>query len=101
MQKIKKNLFGNKNKTPIAKIGDTVLCVDDRAYDVNFKRSLNKPQSGHLKKYNIAAQVSLDEYMSCGLGVCLGCVVHTEKGQVCVCKSGPVFDTADIIWKDI
>ena len=22
-------------------------------YDVNFKKSLNKPQSGHLKKYNI------------------------------------------------
>jgi len=31
-------------------------------YDVNFKKSLNKPQSGHLKKYNIAALKYLKEY---------------------------------------
>jgi len=31
-------------------------------YDVNFKKSLNKPQSGHLKKNNIAALKYLKEY---------------------------------------
>ncbi|MFH1577666.1 MAG: dihydroorotate dehydrogenase electron transfer subunit [Candidatus Omnitrophota bacterium] len=50
------------------------------------------------KKYNIKAQVSLDEYMACGLGVCLGCMVNTKTGYQAVCKNGPVFDSAKIIW---
>ena len=51
------------------------------------------------KQYNIAAQVSLDEYMACGLGVCLGCMIKTKTGYQAVCKEGPVFNPAEIIWK--
>ena len=50
------------------------------------------------KKYNIPAQISLDEYMACGLGVCLGCMVRTRRGYKSVCKEGPVFDSTEIIW---
>ncbi|MFA5275642.1 MAG: dihydroorotate dehydrogenase electron transfer subunit [Candidatus Omnitrophota bacterium] len=50
------------------------------------------------KKYNIPAQVSLEEHMACGIGACLGCVVNTKKGMQRVCKEGPVFDAKDIIW---
>ena len=50
------------------------------------------------KKYNIPAQISLDEYMACGLGVCLGCMVKTSRGYKSVCKEGPVFDSAKIRW---
>ncbi|MFC1657824.1 dihydroorotate dehydrogenase electron transfer subunit [Candidatus Omnitrophota bacterium] len=49
-----------------------------------------------VQKYGLAAQVSLDEYMACGLGVCLGCAVHARDGQKLVCKDGPVFDAAAI-----
>ncbi|MBR3003158.1 MAG: dihydroorotate dehydrogenase electron transfer subunit [Clostridia bacterium] len=49
---------------------------------------------------NIPCQISLEEKMGCGLGVCLGCAVKTaespkDKPQyVHVCKAGPVFDAS-------
>jgi dihydroorotate dehydrogenase electron transfer subunit len=50
------------------------------------------------KKYNIPAQVSLEEHMACGIGACLGCVVNTQDGFKRVCKEGPVFDAKEIVW---
>lgn len=47
----------------------------------------------------IPCQISLEEKMSCGMGVCLGCAVRTatsteENPQYLhVCKAGPVFDS--------
>lgn len=52
----------------------------------------------------IPCQVSLEAYMACGVGACLGCVVkgknHTEEipDYRCVCKDGPVFDSGDLLW---
>lgn len=49
-------------------------------------------------------QVSLEAYMACGMGACLGCVVkgkdHAEDSPDyrCVCKDGPVFDFAQLLW---
>jgi len=42
----------------------------------------------------IPAQVSLEERMGCGIGVCLGCAVKDKNrdGYMHVCKDGPVFD---------
>jgi len=37
------------------------------------------------------AQVSLEERMGCGMGVCLSCVVRTDAGVKRVCRDGPVF----------
>lgn len=51
---------------------------------------------------NIPCQISLEEKMGCGLGVCLGCAVKTaasssEKPEyVHVCKAGPVFEAKDV-----
>jgi dihydroorotate dehydrogenase electron transfer subunit len=54
-----------------------------------------KPLLRYLKdfstKRNIETYLSLDRRMACGWGVCLGCVVKTEKGFERVCKEGPVF----------
>lgn len=47
----------------------------------------------------IPCQISLEEKMGCGLGVCLGCAVKTATSPedapeyVHVCKAGPVFDS--------
>jgi len=49
--------------------------------------------------YNIAAQVSLESHMACGIGACLGCVVSTVQGFKRVCKDGPVFFADQIIWE--
>lgn len=47
---------------------------------------------------NIPCQVSLEEKMGCGIGVCVGCSVRLASSSkenpeyVGVCKAGPVFD---------
>ena len=46
-------------------------------------------------------QVSLEIRMACGLGVCYGCTVNTMQGLRQVCKHGPVFEMADIIWREL
>ncbi len=46
----------------------------------------------------VPCQVSLEERMGCGFGVCSGCVVMTVDGNKRVCKEGPVFDAAQIVW---
>lgn len=51
-------------------------------------------------KHKIQAQVSLEEFMGCGLGACLGCVIRTNSGYKRICHDGPVFDASEIIWKE-
>jgi dihydroorotate dehydrogenase electron transfer subunit len=46
----------------------------------------------------IAAYISMEENMACGLGACLGCVVKTKTGYKRVCKEGPVFKSEEIVW---
>ncbi len=51
---------------------------------------------------NIPCEISLEEKMACGLGVCLGCAVKTANSPkeapeyIHVCKAGPVFDAKDV-----
>jgi dihydroorotate dehydrogenase electron transfer subunit len=51
------------------------------------------------KAAQISCQVSLEERMACGVGVCLGCPVKTkDEGYKMVCKDGPVFNAEEIVW---
>ena len=51
------------------------------------------------------AQVSLDPWMGCGMGTCLGCVVRIQRpGEAspawrCACTEGPVFDSREVVWE--
>ncbi len=46
-----------------------------------------------------AAQVSIETYMGCGTGVCLGCAVPvTRGGYDRACREGPVFRASDVDW---
>jgi len=48
---------------------------------------------------NVRVQVSLEKYMACGMGLCLGCVCETVDGSnLRVCKEGPVFDASKLKW---
>jgi dihydroorotate dehydrogenase electron transfer subunit len=49
-------------------------------------------------RYKIPCQVSLEEYVACGIGTCMGCAVKTKEGFKLVCKDGPVFDAGEIVW---
>lgn len=50
------------------------------------------------------AEVSLDPWMGCGVGTCLGCVVRVQRpGEArwkyrCACTEGPVFDARTVVW---
>ena len=50
------------------------------------------------RERGIEAEVSLENMMACGLGACLCCVEKTVKGNVCVCKEGPVFNIKELTW---
>lgn len=50
------------------------------------------------REHDVPCEVSLENMMACGLGACLCCVEKTVKGNVCVCKEGPVFDMNELNW---
>lgn len=56
----------------------------------------------YADKNNIDCQISLEEKMGCGLGVCLGCAVKKSSSSndapeyYHVCKGGPVFNSKDV-----
>ncbi len=50
-----------------------------------------------LKAYPFCeCEVSFEQFMGCGIGICLGCVIDTPRGYKRVCKDGPVFDIKEI-----
>ena len=60
-----------------------------------------KSIAGACRKAGNRCEVSLENLMACGLGACLCCVEPTvDKGNVCVCKEGPVFDVNVLKWQD-
>ncbi len=48
------------------------------------------------RRFDLPVQVSLEEFMACGIGGCAGCTVPVETGEGLkmqrVCVDGPVFD---------
>lgn len=63
-----------------------------------------KPMMVAVAKYanntQTDCEVSLENTMACGFGVCLCCVEKTREGHVCVCTEGPVFNIKDLTWID-
>lgn len=55
--------------------------------------------ASYAAKNNILCEVSLENTMACGIGVCLCCVEKTTEGHVCVCKEGPVFNIKKLTWQ--
>jgi dihydroorotate dehydrogenase electron transfer subunit len=57
-----------------------------------------------IKRVHIKGEVSLEERMGCGYGVCLSCVADIRKDGVIekqrVCTEGPVFDIEEVILGD-
>jgi dihydroorotate dehydrogenase electron transfer subunit len=58
------------------------------------------------RRRSLRLQVSLDPWMGCGIGTCLGCVVQIQKtgeprpSHRCACTEGPVFDAAVVVWPE-
>ena len=53
--------------------------------------------------FNLPAELSMDEHMCCGTGVCLTCVIPVKTGESWeyqrTCTEGPVFDSRQIVWE--
>jgi dihydroorotate dehydrogenase electron transfer subunit len=48
---------------------------------------------------SVPTQASTEEYMACGIGVCMGCVCERHDGQYArTCRDGPVFEARELKW---
>lgn len=75
-----------------------------------MKNSFNKiytcgphPMTAAVAQYalqkDISCEVSLENMMACGYGVCLCCVAKTRKNEnVTTCLQGPVFNVKELQW---
>lgn len=46
----------------------------------------------------VNCQLSMEAYLGCGTGLCMGCAVRTVSGRKLVCKDGPVFSGRELLW---
>ncbi len=60
-------------------------------------RGLVDAVQAFAKARGLAGVVSLEEFMACGIGACMGCVCKTAHGYKRVCKEGPVFPLDEVI----
>jgi len=55
------------------------------------------------EEFAVPAELSMDEHMCCGVGVCLACVIRVKSGDGWeyrrTCTDGPVFDARQIVWE--
>ena len=99
----------------------TVLCTDDgssgfRGTPVDWMRA--NPPAGRVRLYGCGpapmlaglaalaaekrwgASLSAEQWMACGVGACMGCVLPRAdgKGYLRSCTDGPVFEASEIAW---
>lgn len=48
-------------------------------------------------KYDCKGQISTEEYMACGFGICSGCAIKIKEKNKKVCVDGPVFNMEELI----
>ena len=53
----------------------------------------------HARRHSIEGEVSLENMMACGTGVCLCCVEKTLLGNWRVCTEGPVMNLNTLTWQ--
>lgn len=52
--------------------------------------------------HRVPCWVSMEAYMACGVGACLGCVIPGTQGEYLrVCKEGPVFPAQAVAWESL
>ncbi|MCB1216066.1 dihydroorotate dehydrogenase electron transfer subunit [bacterium] len=86
--------------------GNCVDCYFDsgRSHDVIYTCGPN-PMMNALRARldgSVPCWASLEEYMACGVGACLGCATHIDNGgqraNETVCRKGPVFDLSKVVF---
>jgi dihydroorotate dehydrogenase electron transfer subunit len=57
-----------------------------------------KAVAAYARTNNIFCEVSLENLMACGFGICLCCIAETTRGNICTCTEGPVFNVNELKW---
>jgi len=52
------------------------------------------------REAGIQCWISMEARMACGMGVCLGCTIHTSKGNLRCCSDGPVFESTILTFQE-
>jgi len=68
---------------------------DSKGFVCGPKPMLEKMQR-MIRTFPIPWEVSLEEKMACGVGVCMGCAVRVGQKIQMVCSDGPVFDLREV-----
>lgn len=89
-------------------LGETGFVTEHSIFKNNLKsfdriyacgpNGMMKAIAKEAKVANVFCEVSLENLMACGFGVCLCCIEPTNKGNLCVCTEGPVFNINDLKW---
>jgi len=72
---------------------------------INFDRiyccgpdPMMKAVAKYASSKGVFCEVSLENLMGCGFGICLCCIVATNRGNLCTCTEGPVFNINELKW---
>lgn len=87
--------FGEKGLVTQHNIFKNKLSEFKRIYTCG-PEGMMKAVAKEAEALEIPCEVSLENTMACGIGVCLCCVTETKEGHKCVCTEGPVFDSCDL-----
>lgn len=81
--------------------------IEKQAYSAIYAcgpKAMLKSVADVAARFAVPCYVSLEERMGCGVGACLVCACRIKKGATerfaHVCKDGPVFNSAEVIWDD-
>ena len=66
-------------------------------------QAMLKAVGGIMSTSGVSAQLSLESYMGCGIGACLGCVVKVRRDggfvYARICVDGPTFPASEVLWE--
>jgi dihydroorotate dehydrogenase electron transfer subunit len=70
---------------------------EDRVLCACGPRGMTRAVADYARERGLRGYASLEEFMACGIGACMGCVVRTVKGYRRVCKEGPIFRLEEVL----
>jgi dihydroorotate dehydrogenase electron transfer subunit len=89
--------FGEKGLVTHHSIFTTSKFKYDKVYTCG-PDPMMKAVGKFAREKKVACDVSLENMMACGFGICLCCVTATEEGNKRVCIEGPVFNVNYLKW---
>jgi NAD(P)H-flavin reductase len=81
--------------------GSVLDLVDPYDYEALYvcgSVPLVKAVAARAKEARTLCYVSMERRLACGVGACMGCTVHTTRGNVRCCSDGPVFNAAEVLF---